>query len=126
MLTPDALLAFADRMAKESDEVGRRMAIGRAYYAVAHEALALAIRAGVPQNQQPNLHRAARQLAAMPGPHRWAKIALDIERLKQARELADYAIEYPNDFAGDAVGYVLLANDLLTRMRSTPLPTPRG
>ena len=126
MLRSDDLLALADRLAAGTTEVEWRTAINRAYYAAAHEATALALASGLLDGERVDLHRVPRQLAGMRGPHGWAVIAGIMLSLKDRRERADYVVEAVDDLSLDARRSVELAAEAIRRMRSTPLPAPRG
>ena len=122
MLTPDGLLGLAERLANVPAEIEQRAAIGRAYYAAAHCASAIAIAAGLFSDREPDLHRVPRQLAGLPGPHGWAAIAIDMRRLKEQREMADYDLEYAGNLAAEAAQAVALARELIARTEALPPP----
>jgi hypothetical protein len=121
MLDPDATLILAGELAARPDEPAQRAAIGRAYYAVAHRACAIALAAGI-FAERPNLHAVWGKLAALQGQSGWSAVAYAGFDLKDMRIDADYEIAYPGDLAAASQEAVALARELIVRMEALPPP----
>jgi hypothetical protein len=123
MLTPDGLIDFAESLLALPGEYAQRAAIGRAYYAVGHAALGIAIEAGL-VGPSPNLHAVWGRFRTLSGQPAWSLVGYQGWDLKKLRERADYLVVYDGNLAAEAADAVALAREMIARMEA--LPAPRG
>jgi len=121
VLSIAATLALAEELAARDDETSQRAAIGRAYYATAHRAVAVAAAADM-LPERPNLHAVWGKLAALRGQPEWTAVGYGGFDLKDMRVNADYAVEYPGEITEAAREAVALARELIARMEALPAP----
>lgn len=99
-----------------SDEAKQRSAISRAYYAAYNEARRFARQQGFQDAQQGN-HRALIDYYLQESRREWRNIGLNLQRLRDLRNTADYAPGFQN-VAFQSLAACKLAASLLEQIRT--------
>jgi uncharacterized protein (UPF0332 family) len=120
-----AFLQSARALLATPSEANRRSAVGRAYYALLHEARAALERWGFPCPAHGNLHLFVKPRFVFSAQPDAKNVGITLDRLSGWRNQADYRLTLPGPFAADtlagqALALAEAAIDLLDQIEADP------